>query len=179
MISGLVSEEEHMNDKNHGRRRFLQIMQVFRNLIFATLVFPVASWGTCPQAGTWKLNPEQSKFRRDVPAQKSETMNVQEQEGGLKFTADQVDAQGKPVHVEFNPKYDGKDYPMIGSPVSDTIAMRRINASTLESVRKKDGKVVRTVRSVVSKDGKTWTNTWKSKNAKGEPITWLTVFDKQ
>ncbi len=150
-----------------------------RNLIFAIFVVPIALWGADRQAGTWKLNLEKSKYTSDVPAPKSLTLNIQEQEGGLKLTVDGEDAQGKPIHVEWNAKYDGKDYPLTGSPTSDTIALKRINASTIETTSKKDGKVVTTVRSVVSKDGKTRTSTWKGKNAKGEPISWIVVYDKQ
>jgi hypothetical protein len=92
---------------------------------------------------------------------------------------EQVNAQGKPVHVEYSAKYDGEDYPETGSPAGDTIALKRINANTLETTAKKDGKVVATSRVVISKDGKTRTNTFKGKSKEGEPISWTVAFDGQ
>ncbi len=150
-----------------------------RNVIFALLVTSIGLWGADRQVGTWKLNLEKSKYTADHPAPKSITVNIQEQEAGLKFNVDGEDAQGKPVHIEFSANYDGKDYPMTGSTTADTAALKRINASTVEITNKKNGEVVTTVRSVVSKDGKTRTSTWKGKNAKGEPESWIAVSDKQ
>ncbi len=150
-----------------------------RNVIFALLVTSIGLWAADRQVGTWKLNLEKSKYTADHPAPKSITLNIQEQAGSLKFNVDGEDAQGNPVHIEFSAKYDGKDYPETGSPTADTVAVKRINASTIEVTNKKNGQVVTTVRSVVSKDGKTRTSTWKGKNAKGEPETWTTVVDKQ
>lgn len=150
-----------------------------RNVIFALLVTSIGLWAADRQAGIWKLNLEKSKYTADHPAPKSITVNIQEQEGGLKVNVDGEDEKGNPIHVEFSAKYDGKDYPETGSPTIDTVAMKRINASTIETTGKKNGEVVTTVRSVVSGDGKTRTSTWKGKNAKGEPETWTAVFDKQ
>ncbi len=150
-----------------------------RNAILVILAVSLGLWAADNQAGTWKLNLEKSKYTADHPAPKSITLNIQEQEGGIKVTVHGEDAQGKPVHIEFTAKYDGKDYPMTGSTTTDTIAFKRIDANTVESTSKKNGEVVTTVRSVVSEDGKTRTSTWKGKNAKGEPETWTVVYDKQ
>jgi len=139
---------------------------------------PVASAGVPdPQAGTWKLNLEKSKNSSLYPLPKSETLLIQEQEDGLKVVGDEVTAEGKTVHFEYSARYDGQDYPETGSPAVDTVAMRRINATTMESIDKKAGKVVMTIRRVISKDGRTRTTT--AKDAKGEPMGWVAVFDRQ
>ena len=44
---------------------------------------------------------------------------------------------------------------------------------------KKGGKVVMTVISVVSKDGKTRTSTFKGTDAAGKPVNNVAVYDKQ
>ncbi len=150
-----------------------------RNAIFMLLVTSIGLCADDRQAGTWKLNLEKSKYTADHPAPKRITLTVQEQEGGLKVNVDGEDAQGNPIHVEFTAKYDGKDYPMTGSPATDIIALQRIDEDTIETTGKKNGEVVTTVRSVVSEDGKTRTSTWKGKNAKGEPETWVAVYDRQ
>lgn len=78
-----------------------------------------------------------------------------------------------------NYKYDGKDYPITGSPDYDTIAVTRIDAYTAKSVQKKDGKTVGTTIRKVSKDGKVMTLTSKGTSAKGTPVNNVLVFDKQ
>jgi hypothetical protein len=46
-------------------------------------------------------------------------------------------------------------------------------------MQKKDGKVVMTITTKVSKDGKTRTSTWRGKNAEGKDVHNVVVFDKK
>jgi hypothetical protein len=161
----------------NGHRRITRT--ILRKVGFAMLVFPIALWATDRQAGTWKMNMEKSKFANDMPAPKGETVVIEEQEGGLKVVSNGLNAEGKPTHFEYSVKYDGKDYPVTGSPAVDAVAVKKINDSTIETIRKKNGVVVTTNTSVISKDGKTRTNTFHGKNANGEPRTWTAIFDKQ
>ena len=130
------------------------------------------------QAGTWKLNVAKSKFSPG-PAPKDATLTIESQADGLKFTNHVTDAEGKTVHMELSPKYDGKDYPMTGNPAADMISMKKIDDNTIETVSKKGGKFMITVRSVVSKDGKTRTSTYKGTNAKGQKVDNTLVYDRQ
>ena len=150
-----------------------------RNLILTILVASIACWGTDRQVGIWKLNVQKSKFPPGFAIPKNRTLNIQEQEGGIKTIVDGEDAEGKPLHVEYSAKYDGKDYPMRGLPSADTITIKRINASTFETTNKKDGELIQTIRSVVSKDGKTRTTYWNGRDAKGTDISWVMVYEKQ
>jgi len=72
------------------------------------------------QAGTWRLNVAKSKYSPG-PAPKEGTLTIESQADGLKFTIHGTDAEGKAVHMEFSPKYDGKDYPATGMSGADTI----------------------------------------------------------
>ena len=130
------------------------------------------------QAGTWKLNVAKSKYSPG-PAPKEGTLTIESQADGLKFTIHGTNAEGKAVHFEMSPKYDGKDYPMTGNPDADMISMKKVDDKTIETVSKKGGKPVMTVRSVVSKDGKTRTTTQKGTNAKGEKVNNTIVYEKQ
>lgn len=150
-----------------------------RKVIFAMVVIPMALWATDRQAGTWKMNMEKSTFASGMPAPKGETLVIQEQEGGLKVVSNGLSPEGKPTHFEYSVKYDGKDYPVTGSPAVDSISARRIDANTIETTRKKNGVVVSSNTSSISKDGKTRTNIFHGKNAKGEPRTWTAIFDRQ
>lgn len=159
------------------------MQQRLRNaiLIFTVVVIPAVLWGggKDPQAGTWKMNLEKSKFVSGRPSPKGETVVIEEIEGGIKVASTGVNPDGPPGHFEYTAKYDGKDYPMTGSSAADTVVLRQIDARTIETVRKKDGKVVTKNTTVISEDGKTRTNTFYGKNERGEPITWIAVFDKQ
>jgi hypothetical protein len=55
----------------------------------------------------------------------------------------------------------------------------RIDADPVETTQEKNGKVVMTVPSKVSKGGKTRTSTWHGKNAEGKDVHKVVVFDKQ
>jgi hypothetical protein len=58
------------------------------------------------------------------------------------------------------------------------MAAKRIDAHTLETVSKKDGKETITARIVVSADGKTRTNTQKGTDPKGRTVNNVLVFEK-
>ena len=129
--------------------------------------------------GTWKLNVEKSKYSPGPPP-KSLTVKFEAAgSDGLKLTTEGVTADGKPIATEYTAKYDGKDYPLKGSAVADTISLRYINSRTTVRTDKKEGKFVQTQRREISKDGKTMTVTIKGKNPKGEPIHHVLLFEKQ
>jgi hypothetical protein len=158
------------------RTRPLTVLAI--TLAVAVLTFHAIIAYAADQAGTWKLNIAKSKYSPGPPP-KEATLKIEAEADGLKFTIDGTDAEGKAVHMEFSPKYDGKDYPTTGMANADSISMKKINDNTIETVSKKDGKPVMTVRSTVSKDGKTRTTTQKGKNAKGQAVNNTLVYDKQ
>ena len=131
-----------------------------------------------PAIGTWKLNVAESIFRVS-PAIKRETIKIEAWEDGLKISADIVDAQENKIHAEAAYKLDGKDYPIKGHPLADTISAKRIDERVTESVLKKDGKVIHSAKRVISSDGKTWSLTRTGKDAQGRPVDDLLMFEKQ
>jgi hypothetical protein len=62
---------------------------------------------------------------------------------------------------------------------ADSVSIRRIDANTVETLQKKDGKVVMTITSTTSKDGKTRTSTWRGKNTEDKDVHNVVVFDRQ
>ncbi len=97
----------------------------------------------------------------------------------MKYTSDGVDGDGKPTHWEFQAKYDGTFMPFKGNPDADMLAYKRIDANTVEATTQLMGKVTGHTRVVVSKDGKTRTLTQTGKNAKGQDINNVAVYEKQ
>jgi hypothetical protein len=76
-------------------------------------------------------------------------------------------------------KRDGSDGPMT-SDIADTISIKL--SKDLYSgtwVAKKAGKVVGEGKSVISKDGKTMTWTWKGTSPEGKPTSGTTVLERQ
>jgi hypothetical protein len=129
--------------------------------------------------GTWKLNLAKSKFSPG-PAPKSQTLKIEAWgDDGVKYTADGIDADGKPTHWELQAKYDGKFVPFKGNPDADMLAYKRIDANAVEATTQRMGKVTGTTKIVVSKDGKTRTLTQTGTNAKGQTINNVSVYDKQ
>jgi hypothetical protein len=95
-------------------------------------------------------------------------------------SVDQMRADGTATQWGFSADYDGKDNPMTGNnPDADMIARTRVDANTIQSISKKDGKVTTTQLSKVSADGKTRTVTTKGMNAAGKKVDNVAVYDKQ
>ena len=131
-----------------------------------------------PQVGVWKLNVAKSKFSPG-PAPKSATTTIVAAGAGTKVVVDQTLADGTARHWEFTANYDGKDSPVTGNPDADTVARTRIDATTVQTVSKKGGKVMTTQTSTVSSDGKTRTVTTKGVNASGQQVNNVAVYEKQ
>jgi hypothetical protein len=69
-------------------------------------------------------------------------------------------------------KADGQDQPVSGHPYFDSVAVKVINDHEIEETDKKDGKVVGTVTTTVSSDGKTATFDFTdSSNTNAAPVT--------
>jgi hypothetical protein len=134
-----------------------------------------------PHVGTWKLNVQKSTYS-PAPGPKSGTTTIEAVgEGeGKKWIVDQQQTDGSTIHWEYTTNLDGKDARVSGNnPNADTIAVTRINATTLQLINKKGGKVTTTQISVVSPDGKTRTVTTSGTNPAGQLVSNVTVFEKQ
>ncbi len=127
--------------------------------------------------GTWKLNEAKSKIGPGAP--KNSTVVYESTGDNVKVTIDGTDKDGKPTHIEWTGKYDGKEYPVTGDPDSDARSVTKIDDHALGFNVKKGGKVTTSGRVVVSADGKTRTVTTSGTDSKGKRVTSTTVYDKQ
>jgi hypothetical protein len=143
------------------------------------LIFAGALWAADdPIVGTWKLNLVKSNPAAAATF-KSLTARVQPSLNGLKVIEDVVNPQGVAIHSEFTAQYDGLDYPIIGDPYSDTVAIQRTDANHATVAWKKNRKIVAVAQNIISPDGKTWTETIATTDAQGRTVTIVAVFDKQ
>ncbi len=155
------------------RRMILKV--VVGVAITATVMF-----GADNSIGTWKRNVAQSKVNAASKNPiKSETMVNEAIEGGVKTTVTGERRDGTPIHISASLKYDGKDYPVIGANW-ETASGRQVDANTFNfEYKKSDGKYHVTGHTVISKDGKTMTETLKGTNSEGKPIDIVQVYDRQ
>lgn len=132
-----------------------------------------------PLIGTWNLNLAKSKYTPGPPP-RSRVLKIEPAGGNsFKLTNDAVLADGKKTHVVETFIQDGKDHPLHDNPNADAQLNRQIDLYTTETINKKGGKTVQTLRRVVSKDGKTMTITIKGTTPSGAPLDDVRVFDKQ
>jgi hypothetical protein len=147
-------------------------------LLLAALALSVTPAAADQHSGTWKMNAAKSKYSPG-PAAKSVNLKIESDEKGVKIDAEGTDGDGSPTHVEYDAKFDGKDYPVTGLPYGDTVSVKRIDANTIQATIKKGGQAVMTITSKVSADGKTRTSTFKGKDAQGRAVNNSVVYDKQ
>jgi len=139
--------------------------------------FLAASVCFASHLGTWKLNASKSQLNPGTG--QNDTVIYEAAGGSIKITVDGKDAAGKAVHHEWTGKFDGKDYPVVGDPSSDTRSYTEVDDHTLEFTGKKAGKVTVTGRVVTSADGKSRTVTVSTTDAQGKTVTNTSVYDKQ
>jgi len=145
-------------------------------VLFASALPGIAFSESIPPVGTWKLNITKSTFNGPPPM--SQIVAVQAEGQGLRLTIENVDAEGntaKAVIINFG---DGKFHP-VRAPLYDAQADKAVNDSTAWIIRTKAGKVVQTLISEVSADGKTWTVTTAGVTPDGQQINNVLVREKQ
>lgn len=130
-----------------------------------------------PFSGVWKLNL--SKSNLPPPVSKSQTVWLDVSGGGIRVREEIVSDKGEKMVVSGKAKFDGKDYPVKGSPFADAVAYQRVDSHTIKGIAKKAGKVVSHETAIVSKDGKVMTTTYSATDAAGKSVTAVAVFDKQ
>ena len=130
-----------------------------------------------PLVGTWKLDLAKSSYKPGPPP-KSVTVVIDAAGKGLKVAVDAVGADGAATKWGYTTQRDGKDVPVTGNPSYDTANVTQTSPNDGTIAYKKDGKLVVTAKTSVSKDGKTMTVTYTGTDAKGQAINNVSVFHK-
>jgi len=151
---------------------------VVLGVVLGADIVDLSAQGGDPRIGTWKLNVAKSKYTPGPPPQ-SQTLKVEASGKGEKVTSEVVNADGTNTTTQYTANFDGKDSPLTGSPIADMVSLKRIDARTTERTDKKGGTVAQTIKRVVSADGKTMNVTVKGKNAQGQEVSNVVVFEKQ
>src|SRR5579862_721035 len=107
-------------------------------------------------AGTWHLDSAKSTFDSGQRL-KSQTRIYTVVGDGQRATIESVDAAGHPFAYAYTARFDGAGYPLSGRGMpggADSIAIVKIDASTITATLKKNGKDVMQAKLTVSGDGK-------------------------
>jgi hypothetical protein len=123
-------------------------------LMTLVLLAPATLFAQSPFDGTWMTKLDTAKFPTK-PDQYSLTDNMYECLTCVPKVA---------------VKADGTDQKVTGHPYYDTVAVKVQNASSIEIIRKKDGKVMFTDTSTVSADGNTLNNKFTDQTGT-QPVT--------
>ena len=158
--------------------RFFSMLVVGAVLAFGISAAAVAASAADPAIGTWTLNVAKSKFSPG-PAPQSATRTYAQTADGIALTFSGVAADGTPTSGSSTFKYDGKDYPITGSPDYDTLSLKRVNRTTVKSLLKKDGKVIGHTTRTITAHGKLLTLSSSGKDAKGTRFHQVAVYDRQ
>lgn len=128
--------------------------------------------------GTWKMNMSKSKFSPG-PAPKSVTATYSEDGGWIVVKTEGMDSDGKAISRTGRYKRDGNDYPYEGPNGKGMINLKQTDDRHIMAVTKLEAGGTITSRTVISKDGKTRTQTSTGTNSKGEKVDTVTVFERQ
>jgi hypothetical protein len=139
----------------------------------------IAAFGADSSLGTWKYNAAKSKSTSTNPIKIQTDVREATPDGGVKITRTGRLADATSINYSFTYKYDGKEYAVKGGPF-DFISVIRIDANTTSwDTRKTGTKYHITGRTVISKDGKTLTQTSSGTDAEGNSVDQTIVFDRQ
>ena len=155
------------------------MQRIVAKLAVGLTITAAGMFGADNMAGTWKLNAAKSTYSGSNPVKSQTDVREATPDGAIKVARTGQLADGTPVKGSFTYKYDGKEYPATGLAF-DVLSVKRIDANTTSfEVKKAGGKYHQTGQNVVSKDGKTLTQTNKGTDAEGKPLASTMVFDKQ
>ncbi len=146
-------------------------------LMAILMFFGYVSAAGDPFEGTWVLNLSKSKLPPPIP--KSQIAHVVVDSSGIQITEELVTGAGERMTISVKARFDGKDYPISGSPFADAVAYQRVDQNTIKGVGKKDGKVIMHETVVLSPDGKTMTGTYSGTDPTGKQVTAVAIFEKQ
>ena len=150
-------------------------------MMIAALVLPCTAAAQAETAwyGTWRLNLEKSTYDPGPPPYKRSSFTIAPHGDGVRVTYDMVRPRGGTTHLEWDGKFDGKDYPVQGVEEFLTYTYVPVDEWTYDVVTKLDGRPIATSRTTLSRDGQTITTVTSGVNPQGAKVTTTTVYEKK
>ena len=157
-----------------------------RLLTFALATLVITSTATAFAAadhslGTWKLNPEKSKYSPGPLPVKTLTVVREAADNGVKVTNTGERSDGTAINTTYTAKFDGSPASLSGQGAPyDTVSLKQVNANTFTYEAKNSAtKYHASGKLVISADGKTMTMKAKGTDTNGKPMDVTLVYDKQ
>ena len=148
--------------------------RLFVTICFLSLFLVAAS---DPFSGVWKLNLSEPKLPLPVP--QSQTGTIESDSNGVRIREEVLTDKGERLKIAVDAKFDGKYYPISGSPYADEVAYQRVDSHIIKGIAKKAGKVVSTETVVISRDDKTMKATYQFLDSSGQQVDAVAVFDRE
>lgn len=131
--------------------------------------------------GSWALNLRKSRYAGQPSKGQTRTFDYAEN-GKVLCTYSTTRASGAGSFGHWLATFDGRPYPNFlrssGAAPYSVIAHTRVDDYTIEIVNEKDGRVLQKGSYVISRDGRTLTQTLTAVDANGHDTTNVAVFDK-
>jgi len=129
-------------------------------------------------AGTWKLNPQKSKYPRGACPKRM--VIVMEPAGdGIRYRSETSYANGISTRAEYSADYNDKQAIVTGSAgLLLPVSLKRVDARTVIARYTRGLQIIATSRRVVSGDGKLMTVTTTSPDQSGKSVTSVGVYEK-
>lgn len=161
------------------RHRHLLVLSALLGVALAAASITIAAAAGDPFVGKFVMNADKSKADPG-PLPQSATVTTEDLgDGQFKTTVDGILPDGTKEHWEATYARDGKDYPSIGNPNFNTVAITLADPNTINVTEKKDGNVVVTIVGKASADGKTITSSVSGTDPEGQPVSSTIVSDRQ
>ena len=94
-----------------------------------------------PFIGTWELDPSTLDYQFARPGRRA-IYTIEAIPGGLRFTLDGDDADGRPMKFSYGGELDGREQSLPGGEDARVLVLKRVDERTIESLLKRGGKVV-------------------------------------
>jgi hypothetical protein len=130
-----------------------------------------------PLLGSWTLNVSLSKYEPG-PAPTSVRLTFATDGDWATEALEIVDADSRHSVLGLRGRYDGKDYPLIGTAAA-TVVLVREDAYTTKSIVRENGRLLATYRRSVSEDGQILTVIQTGTNANGERFNNTAVYQRE
>ena len=155
-------------------------MKLRRNVVFAVLFasigLSVFAQSKDPFASTWLLARGKSDF--DPPSNFfRRTLILEPIESGHKCIVRTVTDRQQTIEYVYEARFDGKDTPSENTPF-ETMAIKRVDANTIDRIGKIKGQVVETSTMKLSEEGRVLTLTTKG-SFEGQNYSSTQVFNRQ
>ena len=128
-------------------------------------------------AGTWKRNVAKSTYS-GTPPTGQQTVKLEIVNGLLQVTTTLAQVQGQPTITNYVVRLDGSER-TVNAEQGTTATYKWIDARTYDGFNKVKGQPTTTTRYALSADGKTHTLTTTGKNAQGQTVNNVVVYERQ